>query len=218
MRYPILATDYDGTLATDGAVDRATLDALHRYKQAGGQVFLVTGRRLPQLKQVFPQLDICDRVVAENGALLYDPTDDRVRALVPSPPEAFAKALEQQGVEPLAIGQVIVAAWHPHEATVRQTIRDLALDLDVILNKRAIMVLPKGVDKAFGLNRLLEELGIASDRVAGIGDAENDIHLLDACGFKVAVANALPVLKARADYITKAERGAGVSECVDRLL
>ncbi|MEO0853711.1 MAG: HAD hydrolase family protein, partial [Cyanobacteria bacterium J06648_11] len=59
---------------------------------------------------------------------------------------------------------------------------------------------------------------LSSDCVAGIGDAENDIHLLDVCAYKVAVANALPVLKARADFVTRAERGAGASECIDRLL
>ncbi|MEO0852459.1 MAG: HAD-IIB family hydrolase, partial [Cyanobacteria bacterium J06648_11] len=137
MRYPILATDYDGTLATEGHVDRSTVAALHRYKQAGGQIFLVTGRRLPQLQQVFPQLDLCDRVVAENGALLYEPSRDFERAIAPVPPPQFAKTLAARGVEPLAIGRVIVAAWQPHEQTVTETIRDLDLDLQIILNKRA---------------------------------------------------------------------------------
>ncbi|MEM6447770.1 MAG: HAD family hydrolase [Cyanobacteria bacterium P01_D01_bin.123] len=218
MRYPILATDYDGTLATDGRVEDTTLDALCRFRRAGGTVFLVTGRRLGPLQQIFPHLDLCDRVVAENGAVLYHPASDRAQMLAAPPPATFISALKARGAEPLAIGQVIVATWQPYESAVVETIREFELDLQIILNKRAIMVLPKGVDKAFGLKRLLCDLGLSGDRVAGVGDAENDIHLLNTCGYKVAVANALPALKARADYVTAGERGSGVSECIDRLL
>ena len=73
MQYQALAADYDGTLATDGVVDEKTIEALHRLRESGRRLILVTGRIIEQLVQTFPQIKLCDLVVADNGALLYDP-------------------------------------------------------------------------------------------------------------------------------------------------
>src|SRR3984957_6375954 len=73
MLIAAFAFDYDGTIAEDGKVDQATLAALQRLKDAGRKVLLVTGRELPDLQRVFPQLGVFDVVVVENGALLYLP-------------------------------------------------------------------------------------------------------------------------------------------------
>jgi haloacid dehalogenase-like hydrolase len=72
MRYFALATDYDGTLTT--AWSAPQLEALERFGDTGRKLLLVTGRELPDLMRVFPSLDLFDRVVAENGALIYCPT------------------------------------------------------------------------------------------------------------------------------------------------
>ena len=76
MYYLAIAADYDGTIAHDGVVDPATFDALKEFKESGRRLILVTGRELPDLKRVFPKLQIFDRVVAENGALIYDPSTE----------------------------------------------------------------------------------------------------------------------------------------------
>jgi hydroxymethylpyrimidine pyrophosphatase-like HAD family hydrolase len=47
MLYHFLAVDYDGTFATDGLVDDATVDALIRFRQLGRRVVLVTGSLPP---------------------------------------------------------------------------------------------------------------------------------------------------------------------------
>jgi len=72
-----LAADYDGTIAHDGVVDDQTIDALKEFKASGRRLILVTGRELRDLKRVFPELGIFDRVVAENGALIYDPASEQ---------------------------------------------------------------------------------------------------------------------------------------------
>jgi HAD superfamily hydrolase (TIGR01484 family) len=73
MYFVALATDYDGTLARHGNVDAATKEALREVRRSGRKLILVTGRDLPDLKRVFPELELFDLVVAENGALLFDP-------------------------------------------------------------------------------------------------------------------------------------------------
>jgi hydroxymethylpyrimidine pyrophosphatase-like HAD family hydrolase len=218
VRYRALACDYDGTLAKQGRVDRTTLEALERLRVSGRKLVLVTGRQVADLLHVFPRTDLFDRIVAENGAVIYSPPDRSERSLAEPPSARFVAALRNQGVTPLSVGRVIVATEEPNERIMRDTIHQLGLGLQVISNKGAIMVLPPGVDKATGLEAALLDLNVSRDHTVGIGDAENDHAFLRWCGCSVAVANALPIVKQHADLITRGDHGAGVVELADRLL
>ncbi len=213
-----LATDYDGTIAHDGVLDDATAAALERLKRSGRRLVMVTGRELPDLQRVCPRLDLFDRVVAENGALLHTPATKESRPLGPPPPPAFVARLKEAGMQPLSVGEVIVATWEPNEAAVLEAIRDLGLDLQIIFNKGAVMVLPNGVNKASGLAAALADLGLSAHNVVATGDAENDLAFMRTCGCAVAVGNALPAVKAAADVVTAAPRGAGVAEAIETWL
>ncbi|HET7057353.1 MAG TPA: HAD-IIB family hydrolase, partial [Nitrospiraceae bacterium] len=135
MRYLALAADYDGTLATDGRVDAETVAALEQLIASGRKLILVTGRQLDELLEIFPQISLCERVVAENGALLYRPATREHKLLGLPPPDLFVDALRARHVSPLAVGHSIVATVHPEETTVLEVIRDLGLELQVIFNK-----------------------------------------------------------------------------------
>src|SRR5262249_20577231 len=152
------------------------------------------------------------------GAVVFDPSTGRETVLAEPPPEEFTARLRARGVAPLAVGRVIVATWEPHESAVLAAIRDLGLELEIIFNKGAVMVLPSGVNKATGLGAALEELDIAARGTGGIGDAENDHAFLRRCGCGVAVANALQTLKDTADLVTRGRAGAGVVELIDALV
>jgi HAD superfamily hydrolase (TIGR01484 family) len=218
MRYLALASDYDGTLAHDGVVDESTIRAVERLLQSGRSLILVTGRELADLQSVFPRLDLCARVVAENGAVLYNPATREKRVLAARPPESFVENLRNRGVQGISFGDVIVATWHPYETQVIEAIRDSGLGLQIVFNKEAVMVLPSGVNKMTGLAVALEELKLSRHNLTGIGDAENDHAFLESCECSVAVANAIPSLKDRADFVTRGERGAGVVELIDLLI
>jgi haloacid dehalogenase-like hydrolase len=150
-----LAADYDGTLAHDGVVDPDTVAAIRRLKTSGRRLILVTGRELPDLQRAFPELAGCDLIVAENGALLYEPGTGHETVLAPAPPEAFVARLRERGVHPLSVGRSIVASWEPMQDVVLETIREFGLELQIVFNKGAVMVLPSGVNKASGLCGLL---------------------------------------------------------------
>ena len=219
MRYQALATDYDGTIARDGGVDDRTLDVLRELKASGRRLVLVSGRRLPDLRRAFPEVDdLFDRIVAENGALLYDPAVRVERLLCPPVDESFVAALRERRVEPLSVGRAIVATLRPQETVTREVIRDLGLQLALVHNKDAVMVLPAGVGKAGGLAAALAELGVPSRRTVGVGDAENDVAFLELCGCAAVVADALPALKRRADLVLDAADGEGVRDLARRLL
>lgn len=218
MHYLALATDYDGTLARDGHVEEETLQALRQVRDSGRKVILVTGRELPQLQATFPAIGLCDVVVAENGALLFWPKDNREEVLGEPPPESFIAEMSRQDVKPYSMGRVIFATWRPHEVAILETIQRLGLGLQIIFNKRAVMVLPSNINKATGLAAALERLKISPNQVVGIGDAENDHAFLDACGVSAAVDNALPALKEHCDLIVAGDHGRGVVELIGRLL
>ncbi len=218
MRYLAIASDYDGTLAHHGCVDEVTINAVKRLRDAERRFILATGRELRDLLRAFPDVGLCDLVVAENGAVVYEPSTRRTRLLADPAPARLVELLRGRGVEPLSVGEVIIATWHPNESVVLESIRDLGLEHHVIFNKGAVMVLPPGINKATGLTAALEELKLSAHNVIGVGDAENDHAFLRACGCSVAVSNALDSVKDEADYVTVAARGAGVTELIDAVL
>ena len=212
-----LATDYDGTLAEGGRVPVETLAALGRWKASGRLLILVTGRQLDDLLGVFPHAGLCDLVVAENGALLYAPAAQSVRSLAPPPPQELVRELRRRGVGH-ARGRTVIATDQSQAAEVEAAAHALGLSVELALNKGALMVLPPGVDKRSGLLAALEELRLPAEEVVGVGDAENDVPLLQLCGCAVAVANALPAVKEAAGVVTAGARGEGVRELIDSLL
>src|SRR5262250_969939 len=218
MRYLVLACDFDGTIATDGNVRDETLAALRRLRDSGRKIVLVTGREMEDLLKIFPAIEVFDRVVAENGGVLYRPTSREYRALGEPPSPAFVEALRARKVSPLAVGHCIVATWQPNEGAVLEVIRDLGLELQVIFNKGAVMVLPSGLNKATGLEAALLELGLSPHNCVGVGDAENDHAFIRLCECGVAVANALPLVRDRADWVTPSRNGDGCAELIDRLV
>jgi len=218
MRYHLLATDYDATLATDGTVAVETVDALNDVRATGRRIVLVTGRELDDLMSVHPDLAVFERVVAENGALLYRPATKEKTRLAEPPPAALLAALRKRGVAPLSTGEVIIATREPHETTVLDTIRELGLELQVIFNKGAVMILPAGVNKATGLTAALQELKISPHNVVGVGDAENDHSFLKLCERSAAVAGALPAIRDKADLVLDGDAGIGVRELAAALV
>src|SRR3569623_3383648 len=217
MRYYALATDYDGTLAHNGKVDDGTYAALDRLRTTRRKRILVTGRRLDDLMTVFDRIESFDRVVAENGALGYNPATQEEQGLGDPPPPQFAERLRAAGA-PVDGGRVIVATWSPHETTVLDTLREMGLEHHIIFNKGAVMVLPPNVNKASGLQAALADLGQSPHTAVAVGAAENDLALMTFCEFAAAVENALPSVKESVDWVPPRDHGAGVAELIDNLI
>jgi hydroxymethylpyrimidine pyrophosphatase-like HAD family hydrolase/energy-coupling factor transporter ATP-binding protein EcfA2 len=213
-----LAVDYDGTIAENGHVTPETLDALSRLRQSGRKLLLVTGREIVDLQHACRNLEVFDLIVAENGALLYDPLTGQEVSLAPPPPQPLLNKLSELGVSPISVGRSIIATWQPHEQAVMQAIRETGLEMQITFNKGAVMVLPANVNKASGLRQALRDLDISPVNVVAIGDAENDHAFLSACGCSAAVANAVPSVKREVDIELPRDHGAGVQDLIGRLL
>ena len=211
MRPRLIAFDYDGTLAEDGVIRPATLAALADAKAAGLRLAIVTGRPHDELVSLCPDLDLFDLVVDENGAVLYFPATGEVADLGPAPPPEFIAELARREVR-FGLGRIVVRTWRPHLEAAHEAIRALDLALDVIPNKYAVMIVPRGTDKGTGLEAGLVRLGVAPAETMAVGDDENDRAVFRVAGGRVAVANAVEALKAEADRVTRRPCGEGVVE------
>src|SRR3954454_22331871 len=217
LQYAAIATDGDRTLLKAGRMENEVVAALKRYRDAGGRLFLVTGETVEELDE-FPHIDLFDRVICENGPVIYHPATGEEKVLCPGPPRVVQEALSKACGKKINFGHVLISTKSGEEKHIREVVTGLKLDWNVIRNRKDLLVLPKGIDKVSGLAHVLEDFGLKPSQVAAIGDAENDAVMLDFCGLGVAVADAVPGLKKHAKLITKSGAGRGVIELVDRLL
>ncbi|MGE3241848.1 MAG: HAD-IIB family hydrolase [Pirellulales bacterium] len=218
MRYLAVVTDYDGVVATDGRASPAAISALERLRLTGRRAILITGRRLEDFLASCPHASLFDYVVAENGAVVYDPRTREETLLASPPPTEFVERLKELGVSPLEIGRVIVATWLPHHLAALQAIQEMGLELHIIFNRSAVMILPAGVNKATGMNYVLRKLGLSPHEVVGVGDSENDHSFLDRSECAATVANAVPSVRRLAAIVAKSENGTGLAEVIDELI
>ena len=84
--------------------------------------------------------------------------------------------------------------------------------------KYLVEVLTKGVNKAFGLEKLAQELNIQPSEIAAIGDAANDIEMLEYAGLAIAMGNASEEVKAISDIVTDTNENNGVIKAIDQLI
>ncbi len=211
----VLACDYDGTIADGGRCSPEMVQALARVRESGRKVLLVTGRMLPDLRSVCSDVDrMFDAVVAENGALLYFPETREARTLGDAPESALIEELRRRGV-PFDVGSSIVATSEAYADAALAAIRDTGVERTLVFNKGALMLLPGGVTKGTGLDAALTVLALSPHNMVGVGDAENDHAFLAMSECAVAVADAIPALRERADYVTRAPGSRGVMEFIE---
>lgn len=207
-----LALDYDRTLTTEDLrpVPRA-LDELDRARRDGLKVVVVSGRGMAYLERELGRH--ADALVAENGCL-WKLTGGPVRTTHPTLSDV-RKALEGLDLE-AEFGDVLASVDAAHHDRLADHFRANGHELDLIRNRDRVMILPRGVDKAVGLLAALRALGVDPRDCAAAGDGENDVPLLRAVGYGIAVLNAVPELKAEADEVVPLPGGEGVAHWVSQ--
>ena len=211
----VLACDFDGTIAEHGRMAGATVRALERVRESGRKVVLVTGRTLSDLEGTCPECErLFDAVVGENGAVLYLPREREFRRLGEPPEPALLRDLRRRGVA-FSLGMSSIHTSAAAAEAALGAIRATGVDRTLIFNRNSLMLLPCGVTKGSGLEAALGAVEVSPHNAIGIGDAENDRAFLTLCEYGVAVADAVPALRERADYVTRAPAARGVVEFIE---
>lgn len=92
-------------------------------------------------------------------------------------------------------------------------------DVDMACSSENFLeIFPKGMNKGKALRLICEEERITVEETVAFGDQELDIPMLEAAGTAVAMGNAIPALKQKADYITKTNNEAGIAYAIRCLL
>ena len=213
----VLACDFDGTCASDGHLAPETADVLRTARAAGIMTLLVTGRVLEDLRRGSVDFSAFDAVVAENGAIVWLPNVDRTIQLGEAPPEWFLGRLRDAGIA-FQAGAVVIGTWEQHAAHALSLIREAGVDLQLVFNRGAVMLLPSGINKAVGVERALAELGRSARNMIAFGDAENDLPLFALSEIGVAARGSVPAVATAADDRLTQPGPAGVGHYIRRLL
>lgn len=217
MKFSALALDYDGTSAVDGVLDRDVRAAIGEARGKGVAVILVTGRRIADLKQVAGDLSCFDVVVGENGAVLDFPSSGRHVVLGHPPSAEFLQELTRRGV-PFVVGETVVETGAGWAVPTLDALRQLEQPLILAFNRGQLMILPQAIGKSTGLRQALAALRLSVHNTVGIGDAENDHNLLDACEVGVAVEWGSKALRAVADEVIPGTGPPALAGYIRRLL
>ncbi len=79
-------------------------------------------------------------------------------------------------------------------------------------------IMPRNIDKAASLQKLLNSIGLTSNEMICCGDGCNDITMIESAGLGVAMANAQPLVLEKADYVTKSNDEDGIVHVIDQFL
>lgn len=76
-------------------------------------------------------------------------------------------------------------------------------------------IMPRNIDKAHSLQKLLSSIGLTADQMICCGDGYNDLSMIEYAGLGVAMANAQPLIKESADFITRSNDEDGILHVID---
>lgn len=79
-------------------------------------------------------------------------------------------------------------------------------------------IMPRKIDKAYSLQRLLNSIGLTADEMICCGDGYNDITMIESAGLGVAMANAQPLVLEKADFITKSNDEDGILHVINEFM
>ena len=236
--------DLDGTLIGPGErVTPVVKDAVGRLVQRI-PVAIATGREALDVARYALELGLSSPQICDGGATILEPaTQDHIWRL-PLKPESAQKVmarLEAMGSAFIAThltGSVRDYSQVPHWDLTRISALDLqegaAAELAASLNgdndvQTVKVFLPynglwavdftrRGVDKALAAKQLARMWGVSPREMAAVGDSYNDLPLLHACGWRIAMGNAAQDVRAIAHYVAPPVEEDGLSDAIDRYL
>lgn len=89
---------------------------------------------------------------------------------------------------------------------------------DKVFKSKYIDIMKKGCSKKNAISILAEKLKIKQEEIIVMGDGGNDLSMFEGAGLKIAMLNAEPCLKEKADYITDSNNNSGVARAIQKFI
>lgn len=221
-----IAIDIDGTMTyKDRKLDVAAVDAVRRAEVAGLPVVLATGNVLCFAEAAAILLGASGPLIAEDGGIVFDRVNGREHMLgdrvevdrgLTALKRAFGGLRQTRSSGMRLTGLTLERTITAEQAM--DVFRMEALDLVAIDSGFAIHVKNSSVNKGDALRKAASLLGISTAEIAAVGDAPNDVEMLQVAGLSFAVANSYELAKKAAAHVTKKSHGEGVAEAVEKII
>jgi HAD superfamily hydrolase (TIGR01484 family) len=245
MKYKALMVDVDDTIVPLGLKNlpsQKITDAIAKARKRI-HVCIVTARTLESSRNIFSHLQLSGPCVLNNGAQIYDPTENKVLHEIPLSNTVIHEIIsvcKQQNIKMLlndeeknilysgTLPKKVLGVYIP-EVEIHQidslvekfkSITGITVEKLQSWNKNylAISIADAHVSKLHGIVEVAKILGITTEEIIGVGDGYNDFPLLMACGLKIAMGNAVPELKAIADFIAPTVDEDGVATVIEKFI
>ncbi|MBT8227423.1 MAG: HAD family phosphatase [Dactylosporangium sp.] len=191
--------------------------------ESGWRFSICTGRSVPYVEAMIQVLGLVNSTtpcVCEGGGVIYHPATDRYEVLVDGADAGLIRELLPVGSYREELGKLTAYSVYPEPGHTVAELYDLVATgasavASITKSIAAVDVTPKGVDKAFGLGQVLTRMDLGTSQVLAIGDSWNDLEMLRESGIAACPANAVPEVKAIADYVSPFEATRGVTDILE---
>lgn len=221
--------------------------AIAQCAKKGVKVCLATSRPLGAAFKIIVRLNIQGLCVLNGGTQIYDPVKQRMVRELHIPQSAISTIVAYAKKERLKIGifdgqhnidlpdkeipngiKHIFTFYLPEVTLSRvgQVVHELEEIPHVSIHNMFswdkqygwIDITHSEATKLHGIVEVAKRLGISTQEMIGVGDGYNDYPLLMACGLKIAMGNAVPELKAVADFIAPSVEEDGVATVIEKFI
>lgn len=246
MKYKGLILDLDGTTIPHGVNSHPSERVKQSIKNAQKylKVSIATGRPLSIAKPIIHELGVTGPCSVHDSTQLYDPMRDEIIDIVTLNRDIARKVIDiltkdsikiligvKDGEAEYIDGELPsdtcdIASPHLSEAKVDRYIEILSKIDGIYVHKISsfkaglywLVVTSVIATKLHAVVKIAEIEKITPEEIIGVGDSYNDYPLLSACGFKIAMGNAVPELKAIADFIAPTVDDDGVAVVIEKFI
>lgn len=238
--------DLDDTTVVHGKQNLPSVRVTQAIEKAMKRIHvcIATARTLEDTKYILSHLKLSGPCIITNGTQIYDPEAKKIIHEIRLPAEiapAVYKICQKFSVRifcydgkkdteyrggyvPEKILSLYMAQVDPQK--VDMMVEELKHIQGVNVQKlnawdkrfMSIDVTHKDASKLHGILEVARILGIRTEDIIGVGDGYNDFPLLMACGLKIAMANAVPELKAIADFVAPSVHDDGVAVVMEKFV
>ncbi len=220
MKFKAIVVDIDGTITCEKR--ELHLKAVEKIRSLNVPVVLATGNILCYARTASKLIGLSGAVVAENGGAVtvrYD-VNGTFEETIEECEKAFdflSEHFELTKLDPFYRKTEIALRRNFDLKRARVLLKEQPFDVELIDTKYAVHIKSRKINKGTGLIKLAGLMGFKPEEFVAVGDSANDVEMLEAAGFGIAVANGDEEIKTVADYVTEATFGAGAVEAFEFL-